>query len=306
MELDIASSITRSAKNDIGISRRREKKGGNRYCAKFSLFLQYVIVANINSANGPESPTSGGLLIVGQSVLSDEIGTRIAERGFVIDRAVGAREAVARVSQGEVYGVLLDLSSSQATLDLADTLQGLPGCPPVLVLDSSPTIDRVVDALRIGVVDYLCATDGVSEIVDRLTGQIMKAQAANLKTSHVQRSGVTRKEANSVGLPGLELNAARRMLVIEDMPVLLSSIELNLIEALMQRTPNLVSYERMASIAFPTTRDVEHALRLLRPHIARLRRKFESVHNTRWRISNFRGQGYVLQRIGVPVGTVIE
>jgi DNA-binding winged helix-turn-helix (wHTH) protein len=58
----------------------------------------------------------------------------------------------------------------------------------------------------------------------------------------------------------------------------------------------------MARIAFPNTTDVDHALRLLRPHIARLRRKFESIHNTRWRISNFRGQGYVLQRIGAPIG----
>ncbi len=92
------------------------------------------------------------------------------------------------------------------------------------------------------------------------------------------------------------------MLVIEDVPILLSSIELNLIEALIQRAPNLVTYVEMARIAFPNTQDVEHALRLLRPHIARLRRKFESVHNTRWRISNFRGQGYVLQRIGAPIG----
>ena len=94
------------------------------------------------------------------------------------------------------------------------------------------------------------------------------------------------------------------MLIIEDVPVLLSSIELNLIEALIERAPNLVTYEEMARIAFPNTGDVEHALRLLRPHIARLRRKFESVNNTRWRISNFRGQGYVLQRIGTPIGSM--
>jgi hypothetical protein len=37
-----------------------------------------------------------------------------------------------------------------------------------------------------------------------------------------------------------------------------------------------------------------------------LRRKFESVHNTRWRISNFRGQGYVLQRIGVPINLAVR
>jgi DNA-binding response OmpR family regulator len=256
--------------------------------------------------NISDQSAQGGLLIVGQSTLSEAISEQMSVRGFVVERAAGAREAVSRVSHGDLFGVMVDLASQQISLDLADTLQGVPGCPPVIVLDVSPTIDRVVDALRIGVADYLCATDGVSEIVERLAGQMMKLQAAGMKRTRVRRDAPAQRETNGVGLPGLELNALRRMLVIEDVPVLLSSIELNLIEALMQRTPNLVSYERMASIAFPTTRDVDHALRLLRPHIARLRRKFESVHNTRWRISNFRGQGYVLQRIGVPVGTAVD
>ncbi len=250
--------------------------------------------------------TSGTLLIVGGGAMSEAAAQRIASRGYDIDKAHGAREAVSRVSNGDATIILLDLTTGQTSLDLGDTLMGLPACPPIIVLDHEPKIERVVDALRIGVVDYLTVADGENEIVDRLTTQLAKAQA------HTARAAATRTEAparprefvngnaNSI-LPGLDLNAARRMLIIEDVPILLSSIELNLIEALIQRAPNLVTYEEMARVAFPSTNDVEHALRLLRPHIARLRRKFESVHNTRWRISNFRGQGYVLQRIGAPV-----
>jgi DNA-binding response OmpR family regulator len=247
---------------------------------------------------------AGTLLVVGAGPASDSAAQHIAARGYQVERAAGAREAVSRVSNGEASVILLDLTSGHASLDLADTLMGLPSCPPIVLLDNDPKIERVVAALRIGVVDYLSTDDGETEIIDRLTAQLAKAQAT------AARSALTRQEVaprsresgnGSSGLPGLELNAARRMLIIEDVPILLSSIELNLIEALIQRAPNLVTYEEMARVAFPNTPDVEHALRLLRPHIARLRRKFESVHNTRWRISNFRGQGYVLQRIGAPV-----
>ncbi len=258
----------------------------------------------MNTTSSNESIQAGLLLIVGNSPISEAVGQRIVSRGYTIEKASSSRDAVARVSNGEVTVILLDLSSGQASLDLADTLQGLPVCPPIVILDSAPTIDRVVDALRIGVTDYLSTSDGEVEILDRLTSQLAKAQAAAIKPA-ARRDAPARKEGGAgVGgpLPGLDLNSARRMLVIEDMPILLSSIELNLIEALIQRAPNLVTYEEMARIAFPNTQDVEHALRLLRPHIARLRRKFESVHNTRWRISNFRGQGYVLQRIGAPIG----
>jgi DNA-binding response OmpR family regulator len=257
----------------------------------------------MNSSGTGETIQAGLLLIVGNSAISETVGQRIVSRGYNIERAASSRDAVARVSNGEVTVILLDLSSGQTTLDLADTLQGLPVCPPIVVLDGAPTIERVVDALRIGVTDYLSTADGETEILDRLTSQLAKAQAAAIKPAAIRRDAPVRKDgAGASTLPGLDLNSARRMLVIEDVPILLSSIELNLIEALIQRAPNLVTYEEMARIAFPNTTDVDHALRLLRPHIARLRRKFESIHNTRWRISNFRGQGYVLQRIGAPIG----
>lgn len=244
------------------------------------------------------------LLIVGAGETSNRIAKQIAERGYHIELASGAREAVSRVSNGEAGVILLDLTAGQTSLELADTLMGLPSCPPIVVLDQDPTVERVVAALRIGVVDYLSMSDGESEIVDRLTTHLAKAQVA-ARTALARQESVSRgKEPSNgatSGLSGLELNAARRMLIIEDVPILLSSIELSLVELLIRRAPSLVTYEEMARVAFPATTDVDHALRLLRPHIARLRRKFESVHNTRWRIANFRGQGYVLQRIGAPV-----
>ena len=256
--------------------------------------------------NPPVEQTQAGLLlVVGTSKTSDMIAQRITSRGYRVDVTSSARDAVSRVSLGEVSAILLDLTSLQASLDLADTLMGLPACPPIIILDTAPTIERVVGALRIGVADYLSINDGESEIIDRLTAQLAKSQnegriaPARLDAPMRLTEGISNSK-----LPGLDLNAARRMLIIEDVPILLSSIELNLIEALIERAPNLVTYEEMARIAFPNTADVEHALRLLRPHIARLRRKFESVNNTRWRISNFRGQGYVLQRIGTPISAM--
>lgn len=244
------------------------------------------------------------LLIVGAGETGNLVARHIAERGYHVEATTSPRDAVSRVSNGEAGVILLDLTAGQTSLDLADTLMGLPSCPPIVVLDKAPTVERVVAALRIGVVDYLSIGDGESEIVDRLTTHLAKAQAA-ARTAQLRREAAPRARESSngatSGLTGLELNAARRMLIIEDVPILLSSIELNLVELLIRRAPSLVTYEEMARVAFPTTTDVEHALRLLRPHIARLRRKFESVHNTRWRIANFRGQGYVLQRIGAPV-----
>lgn len=254
---------------------------------------EYKLMTATSNSHPPADP--GVLLIVGAGEASERFAEQITSRGYQVERACGSREAVSRVSSGKVNVILFDLASGQATLDLADTLMGLPSCPPIVILDRDPTVDRVIKALRIGVADYLLLND--DDIVDRLTAQLSKAQTAAM--THYDDSASSHKllSGSAKGLAGLELHAARRMLIVEDVPTLLSSIELSLIELLIQRAPNPVTYEEMARAAFPTTSDVEHALRLLRPHIARLRRKFESVHNARWRIANFRRQGYALQPI---------
>ncbi|MBO9344199.1 MAG: response regulator transcription factor [Chloroflexi bacterium] len=226
----------------------------------------------------------------------------IAEQGYRTHTVSSMRDAVSAVVNSQADAVLLDLASGQVMLDLADTLMGLPFCPPVVVLDSEPDLKRVIAALRIGVSDYLFVSDGDQELVSRLIMHIEKGRAAAEAARQREEGGVLRPSANGArSATGLELNAARRVLLVEDVPILLSAIELSLVETLIQHASQLVTYDELMQAAFPAVTDKEHALRLLRPHIARLRRKFESVPNARWRIANFRSQGYILQRVGVPI-----
>jgi two-component system response regulator DctR len=244
----------------------------------------------------------GTLLVVGAGEASNRVAALIAEQGYRTHTVSSMRDAVSAVVNSQADAVLLDLASGQVMLDLADTLMGLPFCPPVVVLDSEPDLKRVIAALRIGVSDYLFVSDGDQELVSRLIMHIEKGRAAAEAARQREEGGVLRPSANGArSATGLELNAARRVLLVEDVPILLSAIELSLVETLIQHASQLVTYDELMQAAFPAVTDKEHALRLLRPHIARLRRKFESVPNARWRIANFRSQGYILQRVGVPI-----
>ncbi|GIV83246.1 MAG: hypothetical protein KatS3mg052_0253 [Candidatus Roseilinea sp.] len=248
--------------------------------------------------------TGETLLIIGAGQASEQIAQKMVERGYPVAQASGAREAVSRVSAGGVSMILLNLTNGHATLELADTLMGLPSCPPIAVLDQNPTVERVVAALRIGVADYLSPSDGEDEIIRRLAAHLDKARGAARQAPAPQEPaphGKAQSNGATQGLTGLELNTARRLLILEDTPILLSTIELSLVELLIQRKPNVVTYEELSRAAFPSITDNEHALRLLRPHIARLRRKFEAVQNARWRIANLRSRGYALRRIGAPL-----
>ena len=244
----------------------------------------------------------GTLLVVGAGEASNRLAALVAEQGYRAHTVSSMRDAVSAVVNSQADAVLLDLASGQVMLDLADTLMGLPFCPPVVVLDSEPDLKRVIAALRIGVSDYLFVSDGEQELVSRLVMHIEKGRAAAEAARQREEGGVLRPSANGArSATGLELNAARRVLLVEDVPILLSAIELSLVETLIQHASQLVTYDELMQAAFPAVTDKEHALRLLRPHIARLRRKFESVPNARWRIANFRSQGYILQRVGVPI-----
>ena len=217
-----------------------------------------------------EKSLTGLLLIVGVSKTADMILQRVTSRGYHVEVTMSARDAVSRVSIGEVSTILLDLTSGQASLDLADTLMGLPACPPIVVLDAAPTIERVVSALRIGVADYLSMSDSESEVIDRLTAQLAKSQTeARMAPSPAEIPMRANEQNGASRLPGLDLNAARRMLIIEDVPVLLSSIELNLIEALIEHRGDrsgVVAGERRPLDA----ERVEHADGRLGPQLDRV------------------------------------
>jgi len=256
-------------------------------------------------SRGEAKKMKGSLLIVGVSEAGNRLSSLIGEQGYRTHAVSSMRDAVSSVVGNQADAVLLDLTSGQVMLDLADTLMGLPLCPPIVVLDNEPNLKRVVAALRMGVSDYLFTSDSEQELADRLTAHIEKGRAAGETARQQEEAGILRPSVNGVrSASGLELNAARRVLLVEDMPILLSAIELNLVETLIQHASQLVTYEELMQAAFPAVGDKGHALRLLRPHIARLRRKFESVPNARWRIANFRSQGYILQRVGVPMGNL--
>jgi DNA-binding response OmpR family regulator len=255
-------------------------------------------------SRGELKKMKGTLLVVGAGEASNRLTTLLNEQGYRIHVVSSMRDAVSAIVSSQADAVLLDLTSGQVMLDLADTLMGLPFHPPIVVLDNETDLKRVVAALRIGVSDYLFVSDGDQELVSRLVMHIEKGRAAAELARQREEGGILRPSANGArSTTGLELNAARRVLLVEDVPILLSAIELSLVETLIQNASQLVTYDELMQAAFPAITDKEHALRLLRPHIARLRRKFESVPNARWRIANFRSQGYILQRIGVPLSS---
>ncbi len=253
-------------------------------------------------SRGELKKMKGTLLVVGAGEASNRLTPLLNEQGYRIHVVSSMRDAVSAVVSSQADAVLLDLTSSQVMLDLADTLMGLPFYPPIVVLDNQADLKRVVAALRIGVSDYLFVSDSDQELVSRLVAHIEKGRTAADLARQREEGSILRPSANGArSTTGLELNAARRVLLVEDVPILLSAIELSLVETLIQNASQLVTYDELMQAAFPAITDKEHALRLLRPHIARLRRKFESVPNARWRIANFRSQGYILQRIGVPL-----
>ena len=97
--------------------------------------------------NGIDKSQAGLLLVVGLSKTADMIVQRVTSRGYHVDVTGSARDAVSRVSVGEVSTILLDLTSGHASLDLADTLMGLPACPPIVARRPSPGAPAFVFAL---------------------------------------------------------------------------------------------------------------------------------------------------------------
>jgi len=230
----------------------------------------------------------GTLLVIGNT---DQIAPLLTEQGYNVMTVSGIREAVAAVVGGQADAVLLNLAGGQAKLDLADSLMGIPTRPPIVVLDERVDALSVRAAMRLGLTDYLFIDDGQAEIVGRLIAHIQNGREAK-QSSDLWRQGQNSREHD------LELRIERRLLLIGTEPVQVSGTELLIAEAFISNQPHLVTYDELMRTVFPGIEDKEHAMRLLRPHVGRLRRKIEGVPGSPWRIENVRGQGYLLRRAG--------
>ena len=118
------------------------------------------------------------LIVDDDTALRDSIAETIADLGHVPVAAPDGAAALARLAQGGIDGVLLDLRMPGLDgIEVLRRLRALPASPPVAVLTAVPTAGNTIEAMRLGAVDHLAKPVGRDDLA-ALIARMLPAPAA--------------------------------------------------------------------------------------------------------------------------------
>jgi len=166
--------------------------------------------------------------------------------------------------------------------------------PPTILFDQDgDNIHQVIEALQFGVQDYMLAVDPPSQ--RELRVRLLAERIA-------MRSGGTTFEGAVAPLPAppavlggdFRWDPRDYVLHVGYMHVRLSPVEGRIFDMLLSRRNHAVSMsELIGGSLTKSSANVREGIRLLRPHIMRLRSKLEHHPGLAHRITNVRGNGYM-------------
>lgn len=221
------------------------------------------------------------MLIIDDDV---ELGQLLTEyltgEGFAVecvhDGAIGALRAVESAHDILVLDVMLPGANG---FEVLRRIRATSSIPVVMLTARGEEVDRVV-GLELGADDYLAKPFSPRELVARLR--------AVLRRSAVPES--TPPESITVG--DVELDAGARTVRCGGAFVALTTVEFDLLAALLRAAGRVVSREHLASEALG--REHSPLDRSIDTHVSNLRRKLGPDPEGRARIKAIRGSGYQL------------
>jgi two-component system KDP operon response regulator KdpE len=183
----------------------------------------------------------------------------LREAGFEAVPAESVEEALDRAAVRPPDAAILDLVLPDGTgIDLCRRLREWSDMP-ILVLSAIGDEDEKVRALEAGADDYVVKPFAPRELVARLQAALPRAGA---------RAGEP-----AIRVDGLEVDLAARVVRVDGGPVHLTPIEFDLLRMLVRNRGRLLTHRALlVEVWGPEYAD---DTRVLRTHIANLRRKIE-------------------------------
>jgi two-component system, OmpR family, response regulator CpxR len=214
------------------------------------------------------------LVVDDDHVLVDLLREFLATEGFSVDAAHDYDSGLAGALDGEYELVVLDVMLPGGSgLELLKALRASSKIPVLLLSAVSKTVDRII-GLQIGADDYLPKPFEPRELAARIHAIL-------------RRTGGAFSDSGELKVGDLALSASRRMVVLAETLIELTTVEFNVLECLLRNAGCIVTRKTLAERALgrpltPFDRSVD-------VHVHNLRKKLSPDE----RIKTIRGVGYM-------------
>jgi DNA-binding response OmpR family regulator len=218
------------------------------------------------------------LLVEDDPALAPALALALSRRGFTMAQATDGITALNRAMSEKFSAIVLDLTlPEQDGLDVIKKLRDAGKTVPIIVLTARGTVGDRVQGLKLGADDYLAKPFDIDELEARIHA--------------VLRRGATPSEAaRPSGVGGLRLDAQASVCYADGVALELSSREIALLAAVMERPGHAVTRERLWQAVFADGREAQpDAIEVV---AYRLRKKIASYGVE---LVALRGVGYLLR-----------
>lgn len=209
--------------------------------------------------------------------LSEAVSWYLEAEGFRVSRAMDGRAALDRLQAEGADAMIVDVMMPiMDGFKLCQEVRRASNVPILMLSARDGEVDKV-RALNLGADDYVTKPFGAMELVARVKALLRRASP---------------QAGASLRSPGLEVYPEQRQAFVNGQPVDLSTLEFDLLAALMSRPQRVLSREQLAGIVWE---DFFGDDRLVDSHIYRLRKKLITAGLDPCPIVTVRGVGYAFR-----------
>ena len=200
--------------------------------------------------------------------------------GFQLDAHASGTGAAARALEGEYDLIVLDVMLPNVSgFDILKQIRRTSNIPVILLTARGDDVDRVV-GLEIGADDYVPKPFNARELTARIRAVLRRVEGARHERAR-----------QPLSVDDVSLESASRAVLRDGTPVDLTTVEFDILRALLERAGETVGRESLSETVLG--RSFDPFDRSVDMHISKLRRKLGPRPNGDERIKTIRSAGYI-------------
>jgi two-component system response regulator CpxR len=226
------------------------------------------------------------ILVIDDDIeLCSLVSEYLAPEGFQLEAVHQGNRGLERALSGEHALVVLDVMLPNLNgFEVLRRIRDKSRIPVLLLTARGEDVDRIV-GLEIGADDYLPKPFNPRELVARIRAILRRTKAG-------ERAGAAPEPILHVA--DVELDPATRTVRQSGKPVELTSVEFNLLHALLREAGRVVPRERLVDIVL--SRKFSPFDRSIDMHVSKIRKKLGDSEGGMDHIKTVRGVGYIFAR----------
>jgi two-component system response regulator CpxR len=225
-------------------------------------------------------PVNRILIIDDDAELCALVARYLSSEGFAVDRAADGTQGVGQALSGVYALVMLDVMMPDLSgFDVLRRIRARSRTPVLMLTARGDTHDRVL-GLELGADDYLPKPYDPSELAARIRAILRRSESPPGAAA-----------SPLLAVDDVELIPSTRAVTRDGKPVDLTTVEFDLLEALMKAAGTVVTREDLVQTVLG--REFSPYDRSLDTHVCNLRRKLGRLRDGTDRIKGIRGTGYL-------------